>query len=1026
MPRSTPLPIDAFISRLTTSREIGGVVAHHQVLPPRVSRTAPLPQALPAALQQLLESQGIPALYVHQRVALDHVRDRRAVIMATPTASGKSLAYFLPILESALQLTGRKAVYVSPLKALAQDQLRQFQLLADQLDGCRPSAAIYDGDTPAGQRRKIRENPPNLLLTNPEMLHLGLLPYHDLWSEWFGAVGLVVIDEVHAYRGVAGSHMAMVFRRFLRLCRHYGGDPALVFCSATVANPGELATRLTGAHPVAVVKDSGAPRGRRHIVLMEPLDGLSGLTIRLIRMALAHRLRTIVYTQSRKLAELLTLWVGRRAEAAAERVSVYRAGLLPAERRDIERRLASGQLLVVISTSALELGIDIGDLDLCILVGYPGSMVATWQRSGRVGRSGQPSALVMVAGEDALDRYYLRHPGVFMRKAPEAAVLNPHNPRVLAAHLECAAAEMPIAVDDPMTDHPAVDTALRALERQSVLLKSADGMRWHARRKRPQRDVDLRGAGDRFTIVNTIDDTPMGEIDAHRVYRETHPGAVYLHLARTFIIDTVDPETRIVSARPDRVDFTTRPRGNKTTDIIAVLARRLLFGAWWSYGRLKVTEQVTGYERWHIRDRRRSTVVPLDLPLQSWETEGVWLEIPPHVAAAAVGQGLHFMGGIHALEHAAIGMLPLIVLADRNDVGGIAVPFQPELGAAVVFIYEGGQGGAGLCEAAFKDGEALLTHTLRTISDCDCESGCPACIQSPKCGSGNRPLDKSAARFLLEQIMTAQAPRVETRPERPAPFMDAPIDIAPVGVDIPARRQPGASGVSRLGRKRLRKQGRRVAQATAAPMTATPGSERPTPAASVRPVRLPSSAPGHYAVLDIETQRSAQEVGGWHRADLMRVSVAVLYDSLEDDYTVYTEDKIPDLLARLKQVPRVVGFNINRFDYRVLSGYADMAWEQLPTVDLLEYVHRQLGFRLSLDHLAGQTLGAEKTADGLQALRWWKNGQLQEIIDYCRQDVKITRDLYRFGLENGYLLFKNKAGQQVRVPAGWATAPGLD
>ena len=1006
------LPIEAFIGQLAASRDIGGVVAHHQILPPRAPKTTPLPQALPVAIRRLLLEQGISALYIHQTEAMDYLRAGQAVIMATPTASGKSLAYVLPILESALRKTARRAVYISPLKALAQDQLRQFQNWADRLKSTTPSAAIYDGDTPAYQRRKIREHPPDLLLTNPEMLHLGLMPHHETWAEWFAGVDLVIIDEVHAYRGVSGSNMAMVFRRFLRLCRHYGANPRLVFCSATVANPGELAARLTGVRPVAVVSRSGAPRGRRHIVLMEPLDGLSGLTLRLIRMALSHELRTIVYTQSRKLAELLTLWVSRRTEEAVTRVSVYRAGLLPEERRCIERRLASGELLTVISTSALELGIDIGDLDLCILAGYPGSMVATWQRSGRVGRSGQPSAMVLVAGEDALDRYYLRHPDVFMKKAPEAAVLNPDNPGILAAHLECAAAELPIAIDDPIVDHPAGQAVLQRLEEESVLLRSADGLRWHARRKRPQRDVDLRGGGERYTIVNTVDGTPMGEIDAHRVYRETHPGAVYLHLARTFIVESVDSEARMVKARPAKVDFTTRPRANKTTDIIRVLNRRSLFGAWWSYGRLKVTEQVSGYERRYGRDRRQSAIVPLALPAQRWETEGVWLEIPNRVAVAAAGQQLHFMGGIHAIEHAAIGMLPLIVLADRNDLGGIAMPHHPELGTAVVFIYEGGSGGAGLSEAAFKAGEALLTHTFRTISTCDCENGCPACIQSPKCGSGNRPLDKEAARFILERMMAADATPAKAAAARPVSA------IAPKG-DEPAPQQRAFSRVARLGKKRRRRQGRRVSAATAHCTPEIPASSVPVPALAPPPVRHPASETKHYAVLDIETQRSAQEVGGWHRADLMRVSVAVWYDSLEDDYTVYTEDRIPDLLARLKQVPRVVGFNINRFDYRVLSGYADMAWDQLPTVDLLEHVHRQLGFRLSLDHLAGQTLGTVKSADGLQALRWWKNGQVQEIIDYCRHDVKITRDLYRFGLENGYLLFQNKAGQQVRVPVGW-------
>jgi DEAD/DEAH box helicase domain-containing protein len=1005
----SPKPIDAFIQTLKDSQQLGGLVAHHQELPARPAKTTPLPESLPEPLHRLLMAQGIPSLYVHQHAALSHVQAGRAVIMATPTASGKSLPYLLPVLASALKPSAGRALYISPLKALAQDQLRQFSLLAQQLGECCPTAAIYDGDTPRGDRKKIRDRPPALLLTNPEMLHLGIMPYSHAWTEWLARISLIIIDEVHAYKGVSGSHMAMVFRRFLRLCAHHGATPALVFCSATVANPGELASRLTGVDPVSVVRKTGAPRGRRHIVLLSPLDGLSQFTIRLIRLALHHKLRTIVYTQSRKMAELLTLWVGQRAESAAKRISVYRAGLLPEERRDIERRLASGDLLAVISTSALELGIDIGNLDVCILVGFPGSMVATWQRSGRVGRNGQPSALVLVAGEDALDQYYLRHPDVFMSKGPEAAVLNPFNPRVLSAHLECAAAELPISVGEPLTRHPAVETAIDALAAESLLLKSADGQRWHARRKRPQRGVDLRGGGDRFTIVNAVDGTPMGEIDGHRVYRETHPGAVYLHRTRTFMVEAVDPESRVVTARPASVDFATRPRGRKSTDIIAVLDQGYLFSARWFYGRLRVTEQVTGYERWQIRDRRRATIIPLDLPAQVWETEGVWLEIPPDVETAATRRNLHFMGGIHAVEHAAIGMMPLIVLADRNDLGGIAVPFQPDLRAAAVFIYEGGHGGAGLSEAAFRNGRRLLAHTLRTIQDCPCENGCPGCIHSPKCGSGNRPLDKGAAQFLLHRIMTSDAgvrsPAVaSTSPKKRAVRRD-------VGKRPGHPKSGAATKYARLERRRQKKQRRRLR-----PAAGSASNRMPAPGEAA------AAETGHYGVLDIETQRSAKEVGGWHRADLMRVSVAVWYDSLTDDYTVYTEHTVPDLLKRLHQTPCIVGFNIKRFDYRVLSGYQRLDYGRLPTVDILEHVHRQLGFRLSLDHLATQTLGSEKTADGLQALKWWKDGRVQEIIDYCRHDVEITRDLYRYGLQNGYLLFMNKAGQQVRVPAGWAKA----
>jgi DEAD/DEAH box helicase domain-containing protein len=430
-------------------------------------------------IQKALRSQDVRKLYRHQDQAIDLIRRGRHIIVATPTASGKTLIYNLPVLQRFEKDIRSKSLYIFPLKALAQDQLRAFEQAAAHFEGVKPTAAIYDGDTTAYRRKQIREAPPNVILTNPEMLHLSFLAYHCKWQEFFKDLQTVVVDEVHTYRGVMGSHVAQIFRRFHRICRRYGSSPDFVFSSATVAEPAILARQLTGL-AVQQITQSGAPRGKRHIVFINPETGPAQAAILLLKAALHRGLRTIVYTQSRKLTELIALWAGNQSGEFAHRISAYRAGFLPEERRDIEARLASGDLLAVISTSALELGIDIGDLDLCILVGYPGTVVSTWQRGGRVGRSGQDSALILIAGDDALDQFFMRNPGDFLNREPEAAVVNPYNTKILAQHLECAAAELPLHTDEPIFSKDKVNAAITRLEMGGKLLRSADGKELYA------------------------------------------------------------------------------------------------------------------------------------------------------------------------------------------------------------------------------------------------------------------------------------------------------------------------------------------------------------------------------------------------------------------------------------------------------------------------------------------------------------------------------------------------------------------
>ena len=985
--------VNEYIQSLTASPRFNDQVVHHTVVPSQAPILGKPVKPWPQPIKMVMRNIGIDNLYDHQARAIDLIRNGKHTVLATPTASGKTLVYNLPALEKMSRRHDAKALYIFPLKALAQDQLRTFETLASHLNPTAPRAAIYDGDTTQWFRKRIRENPPNVILTNPEMIHLSLLAYHQKWASFLERLEMVVVDEVHTYRGVMGANMAQVFRRLRRLCDYYGAKPVWMFCSATVSNPAELATQLTG-FDVNAVTQNGAPRGRRHLVFINPFDGAAQTSILLLKAALHRRLRTIVYTQSRKLTELIALWAGSRSGRFAHQISAYRAGFLPEERREVEAKLASGELLAVISTSALELGIDIGDLDLCILVGYPGTVVSTWQRGGRVGRNGQDSALALIAGEDALDQYFMKYPQELLERESEAAVVNPSNPEILAKHVVCAAAELPLKMDEPFLNDAAVKKAAILMEKAGSLLKSADGLEFYATQRRPHWDVNLRGTGQRFNIVCSQTGQNRGEIDGFRAFKETYPGAVYLHQGNTYLVETLDLNTHTAKVTPARVNYYTRVRSHKDTAIIEVFEEKQVSGTCVGLGRLKVTDQVTGYETIRIRGHKKINIIELDLPPQVFETVGLWFKITPEIQRLTEKKQLHFMGAIHAFEHAAIGMFPLIVMTDRNDLGGISTPLHPQIKSAAVFIYDAIPGGAGLSRQAFRRIQNLLETTLKVIRKCPCETGCPSCIHSPKCGSGNRPLDKAAAIFLLQHLINERHP----------------VKMSDADNANDSKRRPSDGNSSPQTPSDLIKEGREKIKSFERLNMNHPEKPQTT---------LKHKKPRRFGVLDLETQRSAQEVGGWQKADRMGISCTVLYDSQEERYFEFLESQTPQLISRLIELDLVIGFNIKRFDYLVLRGCSDFDFGSLPTLDILEVVHRQLGFRLSLDNLATVTLGVKKSADGLQALRWWQQGRIREIIDYCRRDVEITKDLYLYGQQNGYLLFKNKAQKKVRVPVNW-------
>lgn len=965
-------PVEEYVTALLDSERMAHQVAHHRMLDGHDARHGEPRRAWAEPVKSALSLMGIETLYAHQAEAADHVRAGHHVVVATPTASGKTLCYNLPVMERCLADPEAKALYLFPLKALAQDQLKGFNELAALLpleadDDRRPTAAIYDGDTTPHFRKKIRNNPPNVILSNPEMVHLSMLPYHASWAEFLSGLTHIVVDEVHTYRGVMGSHMAMVFRRLLRLCEYYGARPTFVFCSATIGNPVELCHMLTGldVHPIL---ESGAASGGRHMVFLNPDGSPAQAAIALLQAALARDLRTIVYCQSRKLTELIAMWATERSGRFKSKISAYRAGFLPEERREIEERMSSGDLLAVISTSALELGIDIGGLDVCIMVGYPGSVMATLQRGGRVGRSQQDSAVALVAQEDALDQYFMRNPDDFFSRPAESAMLNPYNPVVMDRHLICAAAELTMRRGETFLHEEPIEQRVEELVAHGHLFEVMDTPSGHpseivSHRKRPHRDVDLRGAGQSMHIEDNTNgrgrgDTKapvIGTIDEYRAFRETHPGAVYLHRGETYVVTDLDLGAKAVRTQKERVGYYTKVRGSKNTEILEVLGQKTCFGTRVYFGRVKVTEQITGYEKRSVRGGKLLGIIPLELPPLVFETESIWFEIGDDIRRRCEKDFLHFMGGIHAVEHAAIGMLPLLVMTDRNDLGGISTPMHPQVKGPAVFIYDGMPGGAGLTRQAYDKADELVETTLRTIEGCECELGCPSCVHSPKCGSGNRPIDKNSARFVLEAIMGGDPKSIEEKE----------IDVNLPGIDL---RKP---------------------------------------------------APKRYGVIDIETRYSADEVGGWVRADRMGVSIACVYDSEDEAMHDYEQDQMDDLIAHLQKFDLVIGFNHVKFDYAVLGGLHPFNFRGLPNCDLLMEVHERLGYRLKLDNIAQATLDVGKSADGLMALKWWKEGRLDLITEYCQQDVAVTRDVYLFGREHGHVFFTNKAGQKVKLPIDW-------
>lgn len=808
--------------------ESANPVTHVAEQPARPARCAEWPEWADADVVAALRKSGVEQAWTHQIEAASFAHSGRNVVISTGTASGKSLAYQLPVLSDLVEDERACALYLSPTKALGADQLRSVSSL--DIDGVR--AASYDGDTPMAERDWVRAHA-RWVFTNPDMLHRGILASHARWSRLFRKLSYVIVDECHGYRGVFGSHVALLLRRLQRVARYYGSSPVFVLASATTASPAEFAERLIGQECAAVVDDA-SPRGARTVALWEPPlledhSGENGAPVRRSAGAEAGRIlaelviegaRTLAFVRSRRGAELTALGARRILSEVdgelAGKVAAYRAGFLPEERRKLERSLLSGELLGVATTNALELGVDIAGLDSVVLAGYPGTLASFWQQAGRAGRSGDDALVVFVARDDPLDTYLVHHPAAILDRPVETAVLDPSNPYVLAPQLACAAAELPLTTKELDTfGGEAAREVLDTLVADKLLRRRPSGWYWTSR-DRPQYEVDIRGSGgDQIAVVEADTSRLLGTVDPGSACTTVHPGAVYLHQGSSYVVDELDLEAGFALVHAEDPDWTTSAREAADITVLAVHERVDYGGVTVCLGDVAVTSQVVGY----LRRRPSGQIldqVPLDLPEQKLETRAVWYTIsddllegaaakasdasePTTGAAAPMGAGrgagtagvkgtlpstatenrvgtgefsgtgesggrapggaglepARIPGALHAAEHAAIGLLPLFATCDRWDIGGVSTALHADTGEATVFVHDGHPGGAGFADRGFAALMPWLAATREAIISCECPAGCPSCVQSPKCGNGNDPLDKAGAVAVLDTVLGA-------------------------------------------------------------------------------------------------------------------------------------------------------------------------------------------------------------------------------------------------------------------------------
>lgn len=757
---------------------VAGVVAdehplrHVADLPARPGQPESWPQWAHPDVVRAFVDRGVRTPWSHQRAAADLAHDGRHVVLSTGTASGKSLAYQLPILSAMASEPRTRALYLSPTKALGHDQLRTAQALTDAVPALHDVApSSYDGDSPVDVRRFARERS-RWIFSNPDMIHLSLLRNHARWAVFLRHLKFIVVDECHYYRGIFGSNVALVLRRLLRLCARYSADPGgptVVFASATTAAPSATAAELIG-QTVTEVTEDGSPQGARTVALWEPalltdLVGENGAPVRRSAGAEAARVmadliaegaRTLTFVRSRRGAELTALGARARLEEVApelvEQVASYRAGYLAEDRRELERALADGRLRGLATTNALELGVDIAGLDAVVLAGFPGTVTSFWQQAGRSGRRGQGALIVLVARDDPLDTYLVHHPEALLDRPIERVVIDPANPYVLAPQLLCAATELPLTHSEVrMWD---AETVAESLVDDGLLRRRAHGY-FPVPGLDPHPAVDIRGStGGQIAILEADTGRMLGSANAGQAAASVHPGAVYLHQGESYVVDSLSFEDGVAFVHAEDPGYTTFAR--EVTDIAVTGA-----GERESYGAVtvglvpvSVSNTVVGYLRRRL-DGEVIDFVELDVPTRTLDTMAAMCTITPEALLDNGIDPLRFPGSLHAAEHAAIGLLPLVASCDRGDIGGVSTAVGPEDGLPTIFVYDGYPGGAGFAARGYGQIRTWWKATADAIEACECPGGCPSCVQSPKCGNGNDPLDKVGAVRVLRLVLQA-------------------------------------------------------------------------------------------------------------------------------------------------------------------------------------------------------------------------------------------------------------------------------
>ncbi|MBE9513307.1 MAG: DEAD/DEAH box helicase [Chloroflexi bacterium] len=755
----------AFVNYLTAQPIYSGQIAHIEHIPTRKASYAELDKPLVSTLQDCLNEHRLLPLYTHQAEAINYARAGRNVMVSTSSASGKTLCYNIPVLETTLTEKYSRALYLFPTKALAQDQLHNLRELfcpslfsVEQFD-------TFDGDTPQAERAEIKKQA-RVILTNPDMLHLGILPNHRSWSRLLRHLRYVVIDEAHTYRGVFGSHVAGVLRRLRRLCQLYGSNPQFICCSATLANPGEHVEKLVGL-PFTIVNSDGSPQGEKDFILWNPplIDKAKGIrhsanseAANIFTDLVGQDIRSLTFARSRRLTELIYIYSQRRlaqaSPALAEKIKPYRAGYLPQDRRQIEHELFSGELRGVVATNALELGIDIGNLEATVLTGYPGSIASAWQQAGRSGRGRGKSLSFLIALDNPLDQYFMHHPDYFFQKSFENALVNTANPYILRAHLLCAAWELPLNDSDENFFGPTFSQERAELERQGLLRERRGKWYLSPTIAYPAQSINIRAtSGESFALLDTSTGSLLETVEASVAFFQIHPGAIYLHQGESYLVTRLDLTSHTAYAEPTTAAYYTQARDLTDLHIVKVTQHKYCGQVKVYLGEVEVTTRVVGFKK---KTQFTDEVIgeePLNLPPQHFPTVALWFDLPSETIARLDREQLDLAGGLHAAEHAAISILPLFALCDRNDIGGVSTPIHPDTGRAQIFIYDAYPGGIGIAEKGFDLIRELWQTTLKAIKECPCQEGCPSCIQSPKCGNNNKPLDKQAAQFLLEGLL---------------------------------------------------------------------------------------------------------------------------------------------------------------------------------------------------------------------------------------------------------------------------------